>query len=119
MKNQSDLIVTIVAVVCLLVGVGVCFGTKREAVKPTPPEKVVTTSLAFPSGDVVMAASLPGGGRGAAMPAGAGRAAGFGNGARSSFGQGGMGGGAPSTPSIGGDLGATPKYGRPGTAKSG
>lgn len=64
MKNQSDLIVTIVAVLCMLIGVGVCYGMKKEAVKPAPPEKAVSTPLAMPQATVVMASSLPGGGGG-------------------------------------------------------
>ena len=82
MKTQSDLIVTVVAVLCMLIGVGVFFGTKREAVKPTPPEAVVQAPLQMPAANVVMASSLPGasnaGGGGAAM--GAGGRGGFGGG---------------------------------------
>ena len=102
MKNQTDMIVTIVAVLCMLIGVGVCFGTKREAVKPAPPEAVVSTPLQLPAGDVVMAASLPGPG-GAGGGGGGGGRGGFGGGGRGGFGGGGGragfsasgGGGAP------------------------
>jgi hypothetical protein len=80
-KNQTDLIVTIVAVLCMLIGVGVCYGTRKEAVQPPAPEKVVATPLAMPQASVVMADSLPGAsGQGAApQPAsGAGRPGGSG-----------------------------------------
>lgn len=60
MKNQTDLIVTIVAVLIMLIGVGVCFGTQPKAQAHTPPEKVITTPAALPAADVVMATSLPG-----------------------------------------------------------
>lgn len=66
MKNQSDLIVTVVAVLCMLIGVGVFFGTRKEAVKPAPPEAVVQAPLQMPAANVVMASSLPGGGGGGA-----------------------------------------------------
>ena len=70
MKNQTDLIVTIVAVLLMLIGVGVCYGTKGEATKPAPPEQVVTTKLQYPAGTVVMASALPGAGSGGGAPAG-------------------------------------------------
>ena len=68
MKNQSDLIVTVVAVLCMLIGVGVFFGTRREAVKPAPPEAVVQSPLQLPAANVVMANSLSGGNAGGAGP---------------------------------------------------
>lgn len=68
MKNQSDLIVTVVAVLCMLIGVGVFFGTRKEAVKPAPPEAVVQAPLQMPAANVVMASSLPGGGGGGGAP---------------------------------------------------
>lgn len=64
MKNQSDLIVTVVAVLCMLIGVGVFFGTRREAIKPPPPEAVVQSPLQLPAANVVMANSLSGGNAG-------------------------------------------------------
>lgn len=96
MKNQSDLIVTIVAVLCMLIGVGVCFGTKKEATTQAPPEKVVLTPLQLPTANVVMAPSLPGAGSGSAGPAGA-PGGGIGRGGPMGFP--GPGGGGPVAPS--------------------
>jgi hypothetical protein len=58
-KNQSDLIVTIVAVLCMLIGLGVTFGTRKEAVKPAAPEAVNLSQVQLPAANVVMATSLP------------------------------------------------------------
>lgn len=60
MKNQNDLIISIVAIVLALIIAGVCFGTKREPVAPAAPEAVNLAAPALPQGDVVMANSLPG-----------------------------------------------------------
>lgn len=62
MKNQNDLIISIVAIVLALIIAGVCFGTKREPVAPAAPEKVNLAPATLPQGDVVMASSLPGAG---------------------------------------------------------
>lgn len=61
MKNQNDLIISIVAIVLALIIAGVCIGTKREPNTIPPPEKVNLTAPALPQGDVVMANALPGG----------------------------------------------------------
>lgn len=61
MKNQNDLIISIVAIVLALIIAGVCIGTKREPATIPPPEKVVLTAPALPQGDVVMVNALPGG----------------------------------------------------------
>jgi two-component system, OmpR family, sensor kinase len=62
MKNQNDLIISIVAAV-LGIGVSVaCFFMKREPVAPAAPSAVVTTALALPAADPVMGNSLPSGG---------------------------------------------------------
>lgn len=74
MKNQNDLIISIVAIVLALIIAGVCFGTKREPIAPAAPEKVNLAPPSLPQGDVVMANSLSGGGGGGA--AGGGRATG-------------------------------------------
>lgn len=101
MKNQSDLIVTVVAVLCMLIGVGVFFGTRKEAVKPAPPEAVVQAPLQMPAANVVMASSLPGGGGGGGAP-------GFGPAGM----PGGPGGGRMGGPSMGGPgMGAPPPKG--------
>ena len=60
MKNQNDLIISIVAIVLALIIAGVCYGTKREPAAPAAPEKVNLAPPQLPQGDVVMANSLPG-----------------------------------------------------------
>ena len=60
MKNQNDLIISIVAIVLALIIAGVCFGTKREPAVIPAPEKVNLAPPQLPQGDVVMANSLPG-----------------------------------------------------------
>jgi hypothetical protein len=75
MKNQNDLIISIVAIVLALIIMGVCIGTKREPVAPAAPEKVNLAAPALPQGDVVMANALgssssSGGGAGAPGAAG-------------------------------------------------
>ncbi|MCC7230776.1 MAG: hypothetical protein IT203_10315 [Fimbriimonadaceae bacterium] len=86
MKNQNDLIISIVAIVLALIIAGVCFGTKREPIAPPAPETVNLAPATLPQGDVVMASSLPGagstgsgsqgggaGGAGASGPSGGGK----------------------------------------------
>lgn len=112
MKNQTDLIVTIVAVLIMLIGVGVCFGTQPKAQAHTPPEKVITTPAALPAADVVMATSLPGasgGGGGGAGLAGPRR------GARMGFSPASGGGGGMQTAAGGADsaAGGGPPNGAP------
>ncbi|HJP82296.1 MAG TPA: hypothetical protein VJ835_02220 [Fimbriimonadaceae bacterium] len=58
MKNQNDLIISIVAIVLALIIMGVCIGTKREPIAPAAPEKVNLVAPALPQGDVVMANAL-------------------------------------------------------------
>ena len=58
MKNQNDLIISIVAIVLALIIMGVCIGTKREPIAPAAPEKVNLAAPALPQGDVVMANAL-------------------------------------------------------------
>jgi len=103
MKNQNDLIISIVAIVLALIIAGVCFGTKREPTKPADPEKVNLAAPTLPQGDVVMANSLSGGGA-AGGPGGFGGPAGMagmaGPGRPGGFGPAGMGG-----PSKGGKAG--------------
>jgi hypothetical protein len=95
MKNQNDLIISIVAIVLALIIAGVCFGTKREPTKPADPEKVNLAPPTLPQGDVVMANSLSGGGSGGS--------GGFG-------GPGGAGPGGPSATGFKGGAGK-PKFG--------
>lgn len=60
MKNQNDLIFSIVAIVILLIVVGVAWGTKTDPVQPTPPAAVNLAKPALPTGVVpVMADALP------------------------------------------------------------
>lgn len=65
MKNQNDLIISIVAVVLMLIGVGVAYGTQRQVTKPAPPESVIVSAPALPQGSVQFANGLPSGGAGA------------------------------------------------------
>lgn len=78
MKNQNDLIFSIVGFVVLLIVVGVCIGTRPEPAVPQRPAPVNTSEPQYPSGVApVMANALPsasgasGGGGGAAMGGGA------------------------------------------------
>lgn len=66
MKNQNDLIISIVAVVLALIISSVLFFTKREPVQPAAPTAVVLTPPALPEGSVTMANALPGAGAGGA-----------------------------------------------------
>jgi len=73
MKNQNDLIVSIVAAVFAIGFATGFYFTQRKPVEPTPAPKVVTTAVALPATSVVFsnglaggAAAGPGGGFGAA-----------------------------------------------------
>jgi hypothetical protein len=62
MKNQNDLIFSIVAVVVFLIVFCVCFFTKPQVGAPPAPEQVNLSDPALPSNVVpVMANALPGG----------------------------------------------------------
>jgi hypothetical protein len=66
MKNQNDLIISIVAGV-LAIGISIAlFLTKREPFVPAAAPTVNTAAVSLPAGDVKFSASLPGGGGGAA-----------------------------------------------------
>lgn len=99
MKNQNDLIISIVAIVLALIIAGVCFGTKREPLTIAAPEKVNLAPPVLPQGDVVMANALPGGG--AAAGGGGGFGGGVGRGSATMGGPGAMSGppamGGPAT----------------------
>lgn len=88
MKNQNDLIISIVAIVLALIIAGVCLGTKREPATIPAPETVNLTPAALPAGDVIMANSLPSGSNNSG-PGGGGRGFGGGGGALSPMGPGG------------------------------
>src|ERR1044072_4211730 len=63
MKNQNDLIFSIVGFVVLLIVVGVCIGTRPEPPVPPKPQPVNTADPKFPTGVApVMANGLPSGG---------------------------------------------------------
>lgn len=104
MKSQTDLIVTIVAVLIMLIGVGVCFGTQPPTQTKAAPEKVITAPAALPAADVVMADSLPGGNAGGGALAGGGAApGGVRGGPRGMMGAGAAGGGGMQTAAGGAD----------------
>ncbi len=60
MKNQNDLIISIVAVVLALIFGGVFMATARQPVKPGPPETVVVSDAKMPEGAVKFTDALPG-----------------------------------------------------------
>jgi hypothetical protein len=110
MKNQNDLIISIVAGV-LAIGISIAlFLTKREPFVPAPAPQVNTTAVTLPAGDVKFSASLPGGGSGGGAAGGGNPFGGGGNpfgsrgGGPPSFGPGGPGAGGP--PKMGGIRGA-------------
>jgi hypothetical protein len=119
MKNQNDLIISIVAIVLALIIAGVCFGTRREPSAPAAPEPVNLAPAALPQGDVVWATGLPsGGGSGGGGVAGGGRGApmgmGMGGGMTGGRGMGGPGVGGPGAPG-GGKMGGPGAMGGPST----
>jgi hypothetical protein len=80
MKNQNDLIFSIVAIIVFLIIGGVAYGTKKDPVAPPVPEAVNTATPKMPEGQVVMANALPSGSNnqnaGGGTPMGGGRGAG-------------------------------------------
>jgi len=97
LKNQNDLIISIVCGV-LAIGAAITFYfTKREPVAPAPPESVPTARAQLQPGAVVYADSLPGG---SSSGPGGGGAAGFGGGAPPTSRSGGGGGGNGGLPSF-------------------
>lgn len=113
MKNQNDLIISIVAIVLALIIAGVCFGTKREPATIAAPEKVNLAPPVLPQGDVVMTNALPGGG--SAAGGGMGAAMGGGGGRPGALGSSTMGG--PSMTGASGAGGGPGRMGAPGGAK--
>jgi hypothetical protein len=95
-KNQNDLIISIVAIVFGLIGVGIFYGTKPQAKTEAAPTTVNTSAPQIQGADVKMANALPGGG-GAGGGGGTARFGG-GGGPRA----GGMAGGPASPPPGGG-----------------
>ena len=71
MKNQNDMIFSIVAVVLALIVAGVLFATQPEVPAQVAVAPITTTPAALPGADVVMANNLPGAGAGAAGGLGA------------------------------------------------
>lgn len=85
MKDQTNLIISIVCGV-LAIGVAIaCYATKREPSSPAPAPKVITTAVALPAATVSYTSGLSGG---------TGTAGGSGRGA---FGGGSMGMSGPSS----------------------
>lgn len=106
MKNQNDMIISIVAIVLGIIGFCIGFFTKRQVSAAPSPEAVVLTPPALQGADVKMANSLPAGGGGSlfSTSSSGGGGGGFGAGGRSGGGGGGAaptGGGEP-PPRIGG-----------------
>lgn len=93
MKNQNDLIISIVAVVLALIFGGVFMATARQPVKPAPAEAVVTSDAKMPEGSVQFADTLPGAGN-TGQQAGGGGGFGGGRAGGGKLGGGGGGGGA-------------------------
>ena len=95
MKSQTDMIVSIVAVLLALIMAGVFYGTARQPAVVTPPEQVRLGAPQYPTGAVTYADSLPGaggargGGMGSmgGMGAGGGKANAIGGGAGGNIGQ--------------------------------
>lgn len=64
MKNQNDMIISIVAIVLGLIGFCIGFFTKRQPSAAPSPETVVLTPPALQGAEVKMANSLPAGSAG-------------------------------------------------------
>jgi hypothetical protein len=106
MKNQNDLIISIVCGVLALGGVATLYFTKRDPKTPTAAPKPVLTAPAVPTVAVARANSLPGGG---SAPGGVGSFAG----GRRGGGPSGIPTGAPGGIPIGAPIGGVPT-GAPG-----
>lgn len=70
MKNQTDLITSIVAGVVAIIGVVIIFMTKREPVKPAEAPTVKLTAPSIPKDNVVTYANGLGGGTNTGMGGG-------------------------------------------------
>lgn len=96
MKNQNDMIITIVAIVLGIIGFCIGFFTKRQVNAPPAAEVVVLTPPALQGAEVKMANALPSGGNGSLFSTsgggGGGQAAGGGGGGFGFGGRGGQGG---------------------------
>lgn len=90
MKNQNDMIISVVAIVLGLIGFCIGFFTKRQVVSPPAPEQVVVTPPQLQGAEVKLSNSLPAATGGQANP--------FGGGG----GGGAAGGGRPGAPSAAG-----------------
>lgn len=91
MKNQNDMIISVVAIVLGLIGFCIGFFTKRQVVSPPAPTQVVVTPPQLQGAEVKLSNSLPSAGSGQANPFGA-----------SGGGGGAAGGGRPGAPSAAG-----------------
>lgn len=102
MKNQNDMIISIVAVVVALIALGVLYGTKPDPVLPKVSPDVKTAAPSLGEVKVPMVNGI-----GSGNPAGTNRTAGFGGpgasgGARPGFTGAGSSNGAPPAPGGGG-----------------
>jgi uncharacterized membrane protein YgcG len=99
MKNQMDLIISIVALILAAIIAFVWMETKRTVVHPAPPTAPVLTPVDYPAVGVQYSTSLPGGsgsggmGGGGMAAGGAGGSGGFRGGGGGAFGRGGAPGG--------------------------
>lgn len=110
MKNQNDMIITVVAIVCGLIAFAVMFFTQREVMNPPAPETVVTSEPVLQGADVRTANSLPAS-SGSNDPYTGGSATG--GGGQMTGGRGGVGGAAPSAAGAGGGGGGAVNNDRP------
>lgn len=62
MKNQNDLIFTIVAIIVAIGALAGTYFTKPEPLTKPDPAKVIVTDPQYPAGSVTYAPSLPGSG---------------------------------------------------------
>lgn len=96
MKNQNDLIFSIVFGVLGLIAFGIAIATKPEVPAIPAPPTITTTDAPLPATSVVYGNALPGGAANGAGSAGSGSLGGPGGGPRGPYGYGAPGGGGSS-----------------------
>ncbi len=72
MKNQNDIIFTIVAILICAIVVGVSFGTKKEPIQPPAPAPVTTSDPVMPTAVQPVMTNGLGGGSATGGPGGGG-----------------------------------------------
>lgn len=77
MKNQNDIIISIVAGVLAIIFGIVFYVTKRDPVAPPAPPSVILTPVQIPAGEVVYSNGLPNASAPGGSPAGFQAGAGF------------------------------------------